>query len=142
MYPLHLLDEERTLRPVETSAPTATDMFEQIVQDKAACFGNEPLSLGKREYLLRTYVAGARAYTFVYKSESPAFSLGAVWRPGLVSRGPRARARTLRRDLFRNRVHLVTITPRRHLAPTLAHLQTLSVKSRMMITSRAILNAL
>lgn len=35
-------------RPVQTSVPTATDMFEQIVQDKPACFGNEPLSLGVR----------------------------------------------------------------------------------------------
>ena len=35
-------------RPVQTSVPTATDMFEQIVQDKPACFGNEPLSLRVR----------------------------------------------------------------------------------------------
>lgn len=39
-------------RPVQTSVPTATDMFEQIVQDKPACFGNEPLS--------------SRTYHFVY----------------------------------------------------------------------------
>lgn len=47
-------------RPVQTSVPTATDMFEQIVQDKPACFGNEPLSLS---FSLSVYVP-FRACTF------------------------------------------------------------------------------
>lgn len=52
-------------RPVQTSVPTATDMFEQIVQDKPACFGNEPLSLPLfSPYVsFRTYV---RMQTYIY----------------------------------------------------------------------------